>query len=231
MFPDPATALDDPNGLLCRGGELNPETLLAAYQQGIFPWFDSDNEPILWWSPDPRAVIYPTGLHVSRRLARRLRSGRFELHFDTDFEAVVNGCAAPRFSKPAGGPHIPESSGTWITPNMKAAYGRLHQLGWAHCVAVYASGDLVGGLYGVSIGRMFFAESMFSRTTDASKAAMTHLMQRLEALGFAALDCQVMNAHLASMGAVEIPRERFLRELASAMESDSVIGRWPDALS
>lgn len=216
MFPDPATALQEPNGLLCSGGDLSSETLLEAYSQGIFPWFDDDDGPLLWWSPDPRALIYPGGLHVSRRLARRLRSDQFAITFDDDFEAVVEACAEPRS----------DGGGTWITPNMKAAYSRLHELGWAHSVSVRSDGDLVGGLYGVSIGRMFFAESMFSRVTDASKAAMAHLMRRLEKLDFAGLDCQVMNPHLASMGAVDVPRTRFLGELAKALDADSITGTW-----
>lgn len=216
MFPDPAYALDDPNGLLASGGNLAPGTLLEAYSKGIFPWFNSDDEPILWWSPDPRAIIEPARLHVSRRLARRLRSGKFTWTLDSGFDQVVAACAAPR----------EESGGTWITPAMARAYGELHRLGWAHCVAVCEDGTLVGGLYGVSIGNLFFAESMFSRATDASKVALAVLCETLTAWGFAALDCQMMTEHLRSMGATEIARQQFLDLVAQGIKEPSRVGNW-----
>lgn len=219
VFPDPAFALDDPNGLLASGGNLAPGTLLEAYSKGIFPWFNSDDEPVLWWSPDPRAIIEPAQLHVSRRLARRLRSGQFSCTFDEDFDAVVAACAEPR----------DDSGGTWITPAMARAYGDLHRMGWAHCVAVHEDSQLVGGLYGVAIGTMFFAESMFSRTTDASKVAMAALCETLSDWHFSALDCQMMTEHLGSMGAQEIAREPFLARVAQAVNHPSKVGNWGDA--
>lgn len=221
LFPDPAYALTDPNGLLASGGNLAPGTLLAAYSKGIFPWFNSDDEPILWWSPDPRAIIEPTQLHISRRLARRLRSGRFRWALDQDFDAVVQACAAPR----------EDSHGTWITPAMAAAYERLHRLGWAHCVSVYSDDELVGGLYGVSLGTMFFAESMFSHATDASKVALATLCETLEHWHFTAVDCQMMTEHLRSMGASEIPREQFLDRVGRAVMQPSKVGDWGDSTS
>ncbi len=219
LFPNPANALDDPNGLLASGGNLAPGTLLAAYSQGIFPWFNSDEEPILWWSPDPRAIIEPANLHVSRRLARRLRSGQFTCALDKDFAEVVEACAEPR----------DESGGTWITPAMACAYGDLYRMGWAHCVAVYEDSALVGGLYGVSIGNLFFAESMFSRVTDASKVAMAALCDALNDWGFHAVDCQMMTEHLRSMGAQEIARTTFLELVAEAAMYPSRVGNWGES--
>lgn len=197
-FPDPRYAMRDPNGLLAVGGDLAPERLLAAYRRGIFPWYNA-GQPVLWWSPDPRAVLYPEWLHVSRSLRKTLRRARLEVTVDRDFRAVMEGCAAPRRGE----------SGTWITPEMLAAYTRLHDLGWAHSWEVRREGELVGGLYGVAIGRVFFGESMFSRVSDASKVALAHVC----AAGYALLDCQVESEHLARMGARAIPRTRFLAEL------------------
>jgi leucyl/phenylalanyl-tRNA---protein transferase len=215
-FPPPSKALRDPNGLLAAGGDLSVERLLAAYSRGIFPWFNDDHEPILWWSPDPRAVLLPEELHVSRRLARRIRSGAFSVTMDRAFGEVMQGCAAPR----AG------ASGTWITARMRRAYHRLHRAGYAHSVEVWQQDQLCGGLYGISIGRMFFGESMFSREPDASKVALATLMWQIERWGFALLDCQVMNPHLRSLGAREMPRAEFLDRLAESNRHPTRQGLW-----
>lgn len=198
-FPDPALALAEPNGLLAVGGDLTPVRLINAYRHGIFPWY-SDGQPILWWSPDPRLVLYPHAVRVSRSLGKTLRQQRFEVSFDRDFGAVINGCAA-RYS-------------TWITVGMRAAYLRLHALGRAHSVECWRDGRLVGGLYGVSIGRVFFGESMFSLERDASKVALVTLARTLERRGYALIDCQVESDHLCSLGAQNLAREHFLRLLA-----------------
>lgn len=202
-FPDPASALSWPNGLLAAGGDLSPERLLAAYRLGIFPWYEA-GQPILWWSPDPRAVIFPHELHIARRLRRFLSREPFDVSFDQEFDAVVRGCA--RGETPG--------TGTWITPEMISAYGRLHALGHAHSVEVWAGDALVGGLYGVAVGRVFFAESMFSRQANASKAALVSLAQALRARDFLLIDCQLPSRHLSTMGAREIPRRDFLALLS-----------------
>jgi leucyl/phenylalanyl-tRNA---protein transferase len=207
-FPDPASALSWPNGLLAAGGDLSPERLLAAYRLGIFPWYEA-GQPILWWCPDPRAILFPGELHVARRLRRFLASTPFEASFDRDFAAVLRGCA--RSEDPG--------AGTWITPEMSAAYARLHALRHAHSVEVWAHEELVGGLYGVAIGKAFFAESMFSRRPNASKAAMVFLMRELCARDFLMVDCQLPSRHLATMGAREIPRREFLALLARSIEA------------
>jgi len=207
-FPDPATALAWPNGLLAAGGDLSPERLLAAYRLGIFPWYET-GQPILWWCPDPRAVIFPRELHVARRLRRFLARRPFEVSFDTSFAAVVAGCARLHDA----------DSGTWITPEMGAAYGRLHELGHAHSVEIWCGEALVGGLYGVAVGRAFFAESMFSRMPNASKAAMVVLGRELRERAFEVIDCQLPSRHLATMGAVEIPRREFLALLARSVNA------------
>lgn len=215
-FPPPDRALDDPNGLLAVGGDLTVKWLLAAYGSGVFPWFDDDRGPILWWSPDPRAVLFPDELQVSRRLQRRLKNGGFRVTLDRAFRDVVRACAAPR----------PGSSGTWITPRMQRAYGRLHRSGYAHSIEVWRGDALVGGLYGVSLGSMFFGESMFFRETDASKVALVCLVRRIESWGFSLLDCQVMNPHLASLGARAIPRREFLDLLAASNRHPTRKGPW-----
>ncbi|MFU8815931.1 MAG: leucyl/phenylalanyl-tRNA--protein transferase [Pseudomonadales bacterium] len=215
-FPSPTQALRDPNGLLAVGGDLSVKRLLAAYSSGIFPWFDDDLGPILWWSPDPRAVLLPHELHVSRSLQRRLRSGGFSVTLDRAFAAVMQGCAAPR----AG------STGTWITARMRRAYQRLYRAGYAHSIEVWQQDELVGGLYGVSLGRMFFGESMFSRAPDASKVALVALLWQIERWGFTLLDCQVMNPHLRSLGAREIPRSEFLERLAQSNRQPTRKGVW-----
>jgi leucyl/phenylalanyl-tRNA--protein transferase len=194
-FPHPARALDDPNGLLAAGGDLSSARLLAAYRQGIFPWF-SDGEPVLWWSPDPRVVLEPGRLRVHRSFAKRLRQARYQLSVDRAFDDVIAQCAAPRARQP----------GTWITDDMRAAYCELHRLGHAHSIECWQDGALVGGLYGVAVGRVFCGESMFSRAVDASKVALWHLCR----LGFALIDGQVENPFLSQMGFVPIPRADYL---------------------
>ncbi|HEX6613158.1 MAG TPA: leucyl/phenylalanyl-tRNA--protein transferase [Rhodanobacteraceae bacterium] len=201
-FPDPARALRDPNGLLAFGGDLSPQRLLAAYSQGVFPWY-SQGDPLLWWSPDPRCVFVTDGVHVSRRLARTLKASQWTLSMDRAFTRVMRECAAPR----AGDP------GTWITQDMLAAYTRLHQLGFAHSLEVWNGDALVGGIYGVGIGRAFSAESMFSRANDGSKIALLALCRTLHGWGFPLLDAQVPNPHLQRMGAITIARADYLHRL------------------
>lgn len=213
-FPDPEQS--DPSGLLAVGGDLSPERLLAAYAAGIFPWY-SEGEPILWHSPDPRTLLPRGALRVSRSLERTLRRGRFRLTLDTDFDAVIRACAeVPR----------PEGDGTWITRSMRRAYARLHELGFAHSCEAWQGERLVGGLYGVSLGRAFFGESMFHVASDASKAAFVTLVRQLEAWGFDFVDCQVHTRHLERFGAVAWPRRRFLAALAHALEGPTRRGRW-----
>lgn len=218
-FPPLATALRDPNGLLAVGGDLAPERLLAAYRRGIFPWY-SPGEPILWWSPDPRMVLFPAEFKVSRSLGRTLRRGGYEVRLDTAFAQVIAACAqTPRRNQ----------HGTWIVPEMQAAYRRLHELGLAHSVETWVDGELVGGLYGIALGRMFYGESMFSWRSDASKIAVAHLARYLERLGFGMVDCQMHTAHLASLGAREIPRDDFIARLESLVAAGPAPGPWPAA--
>ena len=212
-FPPVTRALREPNGLLCMGGDLSTERLLAAYRRGIFPWF-SDGDPILWWSPDPRALLFVDELHISRSLQRRLRQAAYTVSADRAFEIVVDCCAAPR-------KHQPE---TWILPEMRKAYSALHRLGHAHSIEVWDGGLLVGGVYGVAIGGLFSGESMFSRADDASKVALVALARQLAARGVPAIDCQVPNPHLATLGARTVPRSEFLRLLAS--QPDPTPGAW-----
>lgn len=214
-FPPVAQALREPNGLLAAGADLSPERLLLAYRQGIFPWFNP-GEPILWWSPDPRMVLLPEALKVSRSLARRLRRRDYEIRVDTSFAAVMAACAAPR----------PKQRGTWISPAMIAAYARLHRAGIAHSVESWTDGELVGGLYGVAIGKAFYGESMFSRVTDASKLAFAHLARQLERWEFGLIDCQMETAHLASLGAAPIARAEFLQCLDSLVNCADRSGPW-----
>lgn len=201
-FPPVTTALTAPNGLLAAGGNLSADRLLDAYRQGIFPWF-SPGDPILWWSPDPRMVLVPKEFKLSRSLEKVLRNGGFEVRFDTAFEQVMRACAAPR----------PGQNGTWIQEDMIAAYCALHESGYAHSVEVRLDGILVGGLYGVAIGRMFYGESMFSRVNNASKVALAHLTGQLDRWQFGLIDCQMNTPHLASLGAREIPRAEFVTRL------------------
>lgn len=216
-FPPPERALREPDGLLAAGADLSVPRLLEAYRHGIFPWF-SDDQPILWWSPDPRMVLLPEALRVTRSLARTLRNRDHALSSDTDFRAVMEACAAPR----------PGSDGTWITSAMVDAYCALHRAGWAHSVEIRIDGVLAGGLYGVAIGRVFFGESMFSRVPDASKMAFVHLVRTLQEAGFELIDCQMATAHLASLGAINMPRSEFLGRLATLIHSeDRRPGPWP----
>ena len=204
-FPPLSHALTEPNGLLAAGGELSAGRLIDAYRNGIFPWYSAD-QPLLWWSPDPRMVLIPAELKISRSLGKRLRKagkGDFEIRVDTAFEAVMRACAAPRDGQ----------LGTWITDDMIAAYTELHQRGIAHSVETWSGDKLVGGLYGVALGRMFYGESMFTRATDASKIALAHLARQLHRWDFGLIDCQMNTPHLASLGAREIPRDEFVRRL------------------
>ncbi|MEO1320465.1 MAG: leucyl/phenylalanyl-tRNA--protein transferase [Pseudomonadota bacterium] len=202
-FPDPESALDEPNGLLAAGGDLAVERLLAAYQRGIFPWY-SEGQPILWWSPDPRMVLRPADFHASRSLRRTLRRGDWSFTTNRDFEGVIDACAESR----------PGQEGTWITPAMRRAYLDLHQAGWAHSVEVCLDGQLAGGVYGVAIDGAFFGESMFHRLTDASKLALWYLCTLLERDGFAVLDCQMHTAHLETLGATNLARQVFCKLLS-----------------
>lgn len=214
-FPDAAHAMREPNGLIAIGGDLSPERLLAAYRRGIFPWF-SHGEPILWWTPDPRCVLPPPSIRISRRLARTLRSGRFEVRLNTRFDDVVRGCAGPRGY----------TDETWITGEMARAYGRLHELGHAHSIEAWQDGELAGGLYGVAIGRMFYGESMYSARRDASKVVLAHLGAWLEFLDFGLIDCQVASSHLMSMGATLIPRTQFLAQVHLLCAQTPAPGAW-----
>lgn len=189
----------EPDGLLAVGGDLHPQRIINAYSHGIFPWY-SEGEPILWWSPDPRCVFFPDQVHISRSLRRAMNKNAMEIRFDTAFEAVIDACAAPRA----------DQNGTWITDDMRAAYVYLHQLGYAHCIECWQEGRLVGGLYGLAIGKVFFGESMFSRVTNASKIALVCLCEKLASLDFKLMDAQVKSEHLMTMGAQCIPREKFV---------------------
>ena len=216
-FPDPEHALDEPNGLLAAGGDLSPERLLAAYANAIFPWF-SDDTPILWWSPDPRMVFATGRVHVSTRLRRWLRHSDWSVRSDTRFAEVMRACAAPRA----------DQAGTWITAHMFDAYNHLHELGHAHSVEVFDSGgELVGGIYGVALGRMFFGESMFSRTSNGSKVALIGLCRQLHAWQFPLLDAQVASAHLSTMGAFEIPRREFVAHVRTQGTLAAPTWLWP----
>jgi len=218
-FPPLERALKEPNGLLAVGDDLSPARLLDAYRHGIFPWF-APGDPILWWSPDPRMVLFPAELKVSRSLAKTLRNRAYEVRFDHDFDAVIRRCAAPRDGQPE----------TWITPEMRAAYQRLHALGYAHSVETWIDGELAGGLYGVAVGAAFFGESMFTRVRDASKIALVHLVERLRAAGFGIVDCQMQTRHLSSLGAREIPRAEFARRLKELVDYGRAPGAWRDRI-
>lgn len=198
-FPAVEQAFRDPNGLLAAGGDLAPARLIEAYRNGIFPWY-GEGEPILWWSPDPRAVLFPQRLKISRSLRKTIRKGEFTLTADMAFRHVMQACAAPRG----------DGMGTWIAPEMIEAYNRLHEMGIAHSVEAWRNGELAGGLYGVALGRMFFGESMFSRASDASKVAFVHLVRQLERWGYAAIDCQIHSTHLQTLGAENIDRTAFI---------------------
>jgi len=207
-FPPTDTALDHPPGLLAVGGDLSPARLINAYRQGIFPWY-SEEQPILWWSPAPRCVIYPDSVHVSRRLRRRYNQGNFTLTTDQAFDEIIEACSKPR----------PNQEGTWITSEMKSAYVRLYEMGVAHSVEIHIDNQLAGGIYGLALGRVFFGESMFSKREDASKITLVALCRQLHQWGFTLLDCQISNSHLLSMGAKEISREAFEKYLPTAREA------------
>lgn len=214
-FPPVEAALSDPNGLLCAGGDLSTERLLAAYRRGIFPWY-APGQPILWWSPDPRAVLRPAEFHVSRSLSRAMRNRGFSLSIDTAYADVVASCG-DRELRPEG---------TWITPAMRDAYVRLHELGHAHSAEVWLGTRLVGGIYGVALGRVFFGESMFSLARDASKVAMARLVEELMGRGFELLDCQIPSPHLATLGARAVPRQQFVALLQQWIDQPAPVGSW-----
>jgi len=208
-FPPVSEALRDPDGLLAAGGDLSPARLINAYRLGIFPWFD-DDQPILWWSPDPRCVLFPDQLHLSKSLTKTLKKQFYNVTFDQCFEEVISSCSAPRS----------KSAGTWITSEMHQAYLSLHNAGYAHSVEVWKDGELIGGLYGIAMGGLFFGESMFSLQKDASKIAFVHLVEQLRSWGYYLIDCQVYSEHLASLGACEIPRSEFIEILNCEAHSD-----------
>jgi leucyl/phenylalanyl-tRNA--protein transferase len=214
-FPPVAKALKSPNGLLCAGGDLSPERIVEAYRHGIFPWY-SEGDPILWWSPDPRMVLFPAELKVSRSLRKAVARGPYEIRFDTAFARVIEECAAPRDGQ----------QGTWIVPEMVQAYTRLHERGFAHSVEAWKDGELCGGLYGLGLGNAFFGESMFARATDASKVALVALVERLREAGCRVIDCQQATSHLASLGAREIPRAEFVRLLQESIQYPPSGSRW-----
>jgi leucyl/phenylalanyl-tRNA--protein transferase len=220
VFPPVELALAEPNGpngLLAAGGDLSPARILAASRPGILPWY-SAGEPILWWSPDPRMVLFPAELKISRSLAKVLHNKSYEVTLDTAFAQVIAACAGtPRDGQ----------SGTWITTEMQAAYCKLHELGHAHSVEVWVEGKLVGGLYGMALGQAFYGESMFSWRTDASKIALAHLCTHLQRRGFGIIDCQMETEHLASLGARPIPRNEFVALLSRTATTDFQPGRWP----
>lgn len=214
-FPPPHQAMQNPEGLLAIGGDLSIGRLVRAYSQGIFPWFNP-NEPILWWCPDPRAVLVPDRFHVSRSLGRKLRQGNFALSMDKAFDLVMDGCSYRR----------PRSRGTWLGAEMKKAYRALFDSGLCHSVEVWRHGQLIGGVYGVALGQAFFGESMFSHEVDGSKIAMSQLTRQLASWKFQLFDCQVSSTHLGRLGAIEIRRERFLLLLRDALSRPGRTGHW-----
>jgi leucyl/phenylalanyl-tRNA--protein transferase len=219
-FPPPECASRSPNGLLAAGASLTVARLLAAYRQGIFPWFQP-GQPVLWWSPEPRTVLFPEEFRLHRSLRRTLIRHAYTVRLDTAFAQVVAGCATTA---------RPGQDGTWITAEMQAAYTALHELGFAHSVETWIEGELAGGLYGVALGRVFFGESMFTRRRDASKIAFAHLVRYLQQEGFAMIDCQMHTEHLASLGARSLPRAEFTARLGTLVEEaprHAAPGRWP----
>jgi leucyl/phenylalanyl-tRNA---protein transferase len=217
-FPDVEYAFKEPDGLLAIGGDLSPSRLLRAYRQGIFPWY-SDDQPILWWSPDPRNVLYPERLRMSRSLRRTLKQNAFVVTTDTAFRRVIMCCAEPRGA----------GEGTWLTPDMIEAYSRLHTLGYAHSAESWYEGELVGGLYGLALGKVFFGESMFARRSDASKVAFVRLVEHLRQWGYVLIDCQVASAHLASFGAEPVRRRDFIAILNRYCDLPTLWGPWGDS--
>ncbi|NND65260.1 MAG: leucyl/phenylalanyl-tRNA--protein transferase [Gammaproteobacteria bacterium] len=232
-FPDAERALASPDGLLALGGDLSRVRLLYAYRHGIFPWYE-EGQPILWWCPNPRLVLYPNEIHIGRRLRRWLKktisSNRFEISIDQHFEPVIDRCAEPRAynddDQVHGDVNQRDQIGTWITPAMRNAYVELHHHGYAHSVEVFENEKLVGGIYGVAIGQVFFGESMFHRTTNASKLALIYLAQHLRAWGYQLIDCQVVSPHLTALGARTLPRSQFLRMLDKFCERPANTGAW-----
>ncbi len=214
-FPDISDALEEPNGLLAAGGDLSPERLLEAYQHGIFPWYD-DQQPILWWSPNPRAILYPDRIHISRSLKRTLKKNTFKITWDSAFNEVITECSSPRR----------DQRGTWLTGEMIEAYTNLHLMGYAHSIECWFDSELVGGLYGLAIGRVFFGESMFSRITDASKVCLVKLCSLLQQWDYELIDCQVDSDHLRRMGAELIPRALFKSILERACTQDPSDQAW-----
>ena len=214
-FPPVEQALRQPNGLLAAGADLSPTRLLEAYRRGIFPWFSAD-DPILWWSPDPRMVLFPVEFRISRSLRKTLLRGQYQMRCDTAFEQVMRACSQPREGQ----------NGTWIQEEMIEAYVRLHKAGYAHSIETWMDGELVGGLYGVGIGRMFYGESMFSNKTDTSKIALAYLTAQLKRWNFGMIDCQMNTAHLASLGAREITRREFLIRLQELIHYPNMTSPW-----
>ena len=215
LFPALDSAFEEPNGLLAAGGDLSPERIQSAYRQGIFPWFEQD-QPILWWSPNPRSVIHVEQFKPSRSLSKTIRKNHYQVTFDTAFNDVIKACAKPREGQ----------EGTWITENMIAAYTRLHELGVAHSFESWSDGQLVGGLYGLAIGQVFFGESMFSRSTDASKVAFASMVNWLKTWNYSLIDCQVSNPHLTSLGALELPRDQFIDALNKSVSLFPATNAW-----
>lgn len=215
-FPPVDCALSEPDGLLAAGGDLSSERLLYAYRNGIFPWYDT-GQPLLWWSPDPRCVLLPGGFHVARRLRRYLGQSTANVRFNTAFGAVIRACAGPRRSE----------QGTWITPDMIAAYEQLHAEGWAHSIEVWQNDTLVGGLYGLAIGRAFFGESMFSNEANASKIALLGLASLMDSGEFGIIDCQVISGHLLTLGATLIPRSQFINTIEPLCKPACRFENWP----
>lgn len=219
-FPPLEKAMREPNGLLAAGGDLSADRLIQAYRHGCFPWFQ-EGQPILWWSPDPRTVLFPEELHISRSLSKILRQNRYQVTFDRDFTAVIQACAAPR----------DYADGTWITDSMQSAYLELHRRGYAHSVEVWEQDTLVGGLYGLAIGRLFFGESMFSRADNASKVGFATLVERLKTWGFVLIDCQMPTEHLHSFGARAITRTTFADYLRQHLDQPNIADWLPRRVS
>ncbi|MBT8091517.1 MAG: leucyl/phenylalanyl-tRNA--protein transferase [Gammaproteobacteria bacterium] len=215
-FPPLDEALSEPDGLLAAGGDLSTGRLLYAYRHGIFPWYD-ENQPLLWWSPNPRCVLQPGDFHVSRRLRREIRRSKAEVRFNTAFTEVIQACAAPRRS----------GQGTWITPEMVEAFRLLHRQGWAHSIEIWQDDCLAGGLYGLAIGRAFFGESMFSRVANASKLALLTLSRSMDDGDFGIVDCQVISSHLLQLGATLVPRGEFVASLDGLCEPPKRFEKWP----
>jgi leucyl/phenylalanyl-tRNA--protein transferase len=214
-FPPVTQALSNPAGLLAAGGDLSAEWLVTAYSKGIFPWFNND-QPILWWSLDPRMVLFPQELRIPHSLKRVMRKRQYEIRVDTAFKQVMEGCSRPRAGQ----------DGTWISPQMIAAYTELHRLGVAHSIETWINGELAGGLYGIALGRVFYGESMFTQVADASKIALVHLVRQLERWQFNVIDCQMNTAHLARFGAREIPRADFMQLLAQGIQAPAMALPW-----